>query len=178
MEPKASQDAIKKAYKEMTKKAQSNKERLAELKEAFDVLSDPKKRAEYDKQASSPSHEEEEEDDGMQNLFDILRGGRGGQSAPKPEKKRKMKPLQFALDVTLDDIYAGTTSKMRVTRMRLCKACGGKGCKPGAYSATCQTCEGRKFVMKVVQVGPGMYAQSRAPCDDCHGINVCEIVVQ
>jgi len=44
-----------------------------------------------------------------------------------------------------------------------------KGCKPGAYSATCQTCEGRKIVTKLVQMGPGMYAQTRAPCDDCKG---------
>ncbi|MDR3737216.1 MAG: zinc finger domain-containing protein [Acidobacteriaceae bacterium] len=80
-----------------------------------------------------------------------------------------MKPIQFALEATLDEMYTGASNKMRVTRMRVCKACGGKGCKPGANTMICQTCEGRRIVTKMVQVGPGMYAQSRAPCDDCHG---------
>lgn len=89
-----------------------------------------------------------------------------------------MKPLQFALEIPLDDVYKGTKSKMRVTRMRICKTCKGyvvysinvrKGCKPGAEAGICGNCKGKKIVTKLVQLGPGMYSQSRGPCEECSG---------
>lgn len=45
-----------------------------------------------------------------------------------------------------------------------------KGCKQGSSWKVCQGCGGKKVVFKAVQVGPGMYAKTRAPCDECHGI--------
>ena len=88
-----------------------------------------------------------------------------------------MKALQYALEVTLDEIYKGATRKMRLSRMRICKKCKGfvvyinirKGCKPGSESAICQACKGKRIVTKLVQMGPGMYAQSRGPCEECNG---------
>ena len=119
----------------MTKKAQGNKAKQAELDEAFEILSDQEKREGYDKHGEDflKGGEEEEglegqegqegEEPDIQNIFDMLRG----QKAKKPAKpqRRKIKPMQFALEATLDEIYAGATTKMRVTRMRICKACGG-----------------------------------------------------
>ena len=162
VEPSATEEAIHKAYKELAKKAKG--EKLAEIEEAYSVLSNKEKRQAYDK-----GDHEEAEDDGVQNLFDMLSGGGMGGRMQKP-KKSKMKPMQFALEATLDEIFSGATSKMRVTRMRLCKDCSGKGCKPGTHCGTCESCDGKKMVMKVVQVRPGMYAQTRAPCDACQGI--------
>lgn len=43
------------------------------------------------------------------------------------------------------------------------------GAKPGAKSGICKECKGKKYVTKLVQMGPGMYAQSRGPCEECNG---------
>lgn len=50
----------------------------------------------------------------------MVGGRRGG-----PTRRPKTKALQFALEVSLDDVYKGTTNKMRLSRMRLCKTCKG-----------------------------------------------------
>jgi len=57
---------------------------------------------------------------GPGSIFNMMRGGRSNLN-----ERSKMKPLQFALEVTLDEVYKGTTKKMRLTRMRVCKTCKG-----------------------------------------------------
>lgn len=51
-------------------------------------------------------------------------------------------------------------------RSRVCEKCDGKG---GENVKKCPKCQGKKFVEKLVQLGPGMYTQSRAACGDCKG---------
>lgn len=93
------------------------------IKEAYAILSNKERRKVYDRECEE--EDAPEEDDGMQNLFNLLNGGAGGAHRVGKPKRSKMKPMQFALEVTLDEIYAGATSKMRLTRMRLCKTCKG-----------------------------------------------------
>ena len=68
---------------------------------------------------------------------------------------------------TLEDLYSGKTSKIVVSRDRLCSKCDGKGGKGNV--AKCSGCNGRGMVTKMRQIGPGMYTQSTGPCDDCGG---------
>ena len=79
-----------------------------------------------------------------------------------------MKPMQHPLKVTLEEICMGKKTKIAVSRERLCKGCGGVGGKEGAVQK-CGTCKGRGMVMKMQQLGPGMYTQSSGPCDECRG---------
>lgn len=72
------------------------------------------------------------------------------------------------MQITLEDIYKGKTTKIAVNRERLCAKCDGKGGKEGAVQ-TCSTCKGRGMVTKMQMIGPGMYTQSQGPCDDCRG---------
>lgn len=53
-----------------------------------------------------------------------------------------------------------------VSRLKVCIDCNGKG---GENVAKCSSCDGNGAVVKMVQVGPGMYAQSQAKCEDCEG---------
>jgi DnaJ homolog subfamily A member 2 len=72
------------------------------------------------------------------------------------------------LKVTLEEIYAGKTTKIAVNRERICGKCNGLGGKEGAVQK-CGTCRGRGMVNKMQMLGPGMYSQSTGPCDDCRG---------
>jgi len=106
---------------DLQKKLKGNKGKLEELEDAYSILTSEEGKEEE----GSPNEEEGEgnEDEGIQNLFDILRGGRGGKMQ-KP-RRSKMKPMHLALEATLDDIHSGATVKMKVNRMRLCKSCSG-----------------------------------------------------
>lgn len=66
--------------------------------------------------------DEEEEDGGMQNIFDLLTGK---SKRVQQNRRPKMKPMQFALEATLDQIFTGTTTKYRWSRVRICKDCQG-----------------------------------------------------
>ena len=91
-------------------------------------------------------------------------GGRGGErSGPK-----KGKPVMHPLKCTLEEIFNGKTTKIAVNRERICQVCEGRGGAEGAVQK-CTTCRGRGIVMKMTQLGPGMYSQSQGPCDDCGG---------
>lgn len=72
------------------------------------------------------------------------------------------------MKLTLEEIYNGKTTKIAVNRERICTVCNGKGGKEGAVQK-CSTCKGRGAVVRMQQIGPGMYTQSQGPCDDCHG---------
>lgn len=62
-----------------------------------------------------------EDNEGMGSLFDLLRGGRSNM----PSRRPKMKSMQYALEVTLDEIYKGEEKKIKLSRMRICKKCKG-----------------------------------------------------
>lgn len=72
------------------------------------------------------------------------------------------------MKLTLEEVYAGKQTKIAVNRERICTACEGRGGKEGAVQK-CATCKGRGAVIKMQQLGPGMYTQSQAQCDDCRG---------
>ena len=119
----ASSAEIEKAYKERIKKVAGDEDEKREVQKAYEVLSNKEKRQAYDKGEEDESGDAPED---IQRILEMLGGGSGAGASRKSKPKRpRMKPMQFALEVSLDDIYSGTTSKMRVTRMRICKSCSG-----------------------------------------------------
>lgn len=89
-------------------------------------------------------------------------GGSSRQQAP-----RKTKDLVHRVNVTLEDLYKGKTTKLALTRNAICSKCKGKGGKDGAVRQ-CQTCSGRGIKVTLRQMGP-MIQQIQAPCEDCSG---------
>ena len=69
---------------------------------------------------------------------------------------------------TLEDLYNGKTTKVAVNRERLCSKCNGVGGKAGAVTQ-CPGCKGRGMKTVMQMLGPGMYSQRTAPCEDCMG---------
>eukprot|EP01116_Phalansterium_solitarium_P020545 TRINITY_DN6103_c0_g1_i1.p1 TRINITY_DN6103_c0_g1~~TRINITY_DN6103_c0_g1_i1.p1 ORF type:complete len:284 (+),score=30.40 TRINITY_DN6103_c0_g1_i1:113-964(+) len=178
--PDADQDTIKKSYRKMAIKYHPDKnpnnpaaaEKFKEVSEAYEVLSDPEKKEVYDKYGK----EGLKEGGGMRDAADIFAQffgggspfssffGGGGRGGPK-----KGDDIVHELAVTLEDLYKGKTTKLSVTRNKICPKCEGSGTKVGGVSASCKTCNGSGRRMVIRQLGPGMIQQMQTVCDDCGG---------
>jgi DnaJ homolog subfamily A member 2 len=85
----------------------------------------------------------------------------GGQQQPK------MQPTKRELEVPLEKLYTGGTVNLPHERARVCDVCEGRG---GTDVKKCPECKGEGAVVKMVQVGPGMYAQAEENCKPCNGM--------
>ena len=72
----------------------------------------------------------------------------------------------FPLKVTLEDLYNGTSKKLRLTKSIICSQCAGKG---GKGEATCRDCKGHGVKLVIRQLGPGMIQQMQTACSACRG---------
>jgi len=172
--PEASEAELKKAYRKKALRLHPDKggdpELFKEVTHAYEVLSDSQRRSIYDARGEAGLSES----GGMggmdpQDLFSQLFGGGGffggaGQSRQGP---RKSKDLVHRVNVTLEELYRGKTTKLALTRNVICTKCGGKGGKEGAVRS-CGICNGRGIRVTLRQMGP-MIQQIQQPCDECTG---------
>lgn len=176
--PTANVNDIKKAYRKMAVKYHPDKnpnnpsaaEKFKEISEAYEVLSDEKKREMYDRYGKESLKEggfSSAEDIFAQffggSPFSSMFGG-GGQRGP-----RKTEDIVHELGVSLEDLYKGKTTKLAVTRNVVCSKCSGSGAKEGVSAGKCKTCDGRGVRVIVKQIGPGMIQQMQTVCGDCGG---------
>lgn len=170
VEKTASIQEIKKAYRNLAKTMHPDKggdaEKFKELTHAHEILSDPEKKEIYDEQG-----EEGLEGGGggggggAHDLFDLLSGG-GGRGGGGRSQKKKGEDVVFPLKVELEDVYNGTTKKLRLTKDVICKGCSGKG---GKSVTQCRDCRGQGVKMIMRQIGPGMIQQMQQACGECKG---------
>lgn len=71
--------------------------------------------------------------------------------------------------MTLEDIYNGKEAEVTIQRHRICNKCNGVGGSDPNAVQTCKSCKGKGMRTVMMQLGPGMYSQRTAPCDDCSG---------
>ncbi|XP_051917242.1 dnaJ homolog subfamily A member 4 [Hippocampus zosterae] len=166
---KASADEIKKAYRKLALKYHPDKnpnegEKFKLISQAYDVLSDPKKRDLYDQ-----GGEQAIKEGGMgggsspMDIFNMFFGGGG-----RMQRERRGKNIVHQLSVTLEDMYNGSTRKLALQKNVICEKCEGYGGKKGTLEK-CSGCKGRGVQIKVQQIGPGMIQQIQSMCGDCHG---------
>lgn len=166
---------IKKAFRKQAMTHHPDKggdpEKFKEISKAYEVLNDPEKKALYDEGG------EEALDGGAgggggghggMDIFDLFGGGFGGGhgGGARAGGKRKGEDVVFPLKVSLEDLFNGTSKKLRLTKNVLCTGCGGKG---GAKEATCRGCKGQGIRIVIRQLGPGMIQQMQTACTDCNG---------
>lgn len=194
----ATADELKKAYRKMALKYHPDKnpgdkeaeEKFKEAAEAYDVLSDPDKRAKYDQWGHSmgPSGFGGGGGGGfhaggmsMEDIFsqfgDIFGGGSfggfggfGSAAGGSPRRRRQPKgsDLRIKVKLTLKEIAEGVTKKLKIPRYVKCQHCNGTGAKDGTAFQTCQRCHGTGVIEHIQQtfLGP---MQSTATCPDCNG---------
>lgn len=99
------------------------------------------------------------------DLMSMLMGG-GGMGRQTSKRVQKVKPTKKALEISLESAYKGEVISMPIKRYRNCKGCQGKG---GSDVKTCTECKGKGSVVKMLQLGPGMYQQMQSNCSTCKG---------
>jgi DnaJ family protein A protein 2 len=162
----ATQDEIKKAYRKQAVKLHPDKggdpEKFKELNAANEVLSNPEKRAMYDKYGIDGVRDGAGGDDPFEHLF----GGLFGRGKQQSRGQGKVKPILKELKVKLEDVYVGKMKNLTYDRHKICEGCEGKG---GKDAKKCDKCKGHGMVEKVVQLAPGFMTSSRAVCPECRG---------
>jgi molecular chaperone DnaJ len=169
----ASQDEIKKAYRKLARKYHPDlnpgdknaEEKFKEINEAYSVLGDPQKRAEYDRIGTSfeqfggferfKGFDFTETFDFGDIFSDIF-----GRRFEEPHYE-KGEDILINVELSLEEAFSGVTKSINVSRSVICDLCSGSGAE--SYQ-TCQTCKGTGKV----QTTKGFFKIS-STCPDCHG---------
>ena len=193
----ATDDEIKKAYRKLAMKYHPDRNpdskeaegKFKEAKEAYEMLSDPQKRAAYDQYGHAGVDPNMGGfggggqgfggfSDAFGDIFgDIFGGGsaRGGRGGPQVYRGAD---LRYSMEITLEEAAHGHETQIRVPSWSNCDSCGGDGAEPGSKVETCTTCHGAGQV-RVAQgffsmqqtcprcSGSGKYIPK--PCKKCHG---------
>ncbi len=177
----ASDEDIKKSYRKMAMKyhpdrnpdSKDAEEKFKEAKEAYEMLSDAKKRQAYDQYGHAgvdPSMGAGAGAGGFSDAFgdifgDIFggRGGGGGGGRGRGGPARGS-DLRYNLEISLEEAARGTTTKIKIPSYEECEVCSGSGAKPGTKPITCTTCQGAGAVN--MRAGPFQMQQT---CPQCHG---------
>jgi len=171
VEPDASADDIRKAYRKLAVKYHPDKnpdpkaqEKFKEISSAYEVLSDPQKKETYDQFGEEGLQGGGFNPSSASSIFEQFFGG-SGRGKQKPNKGEDIK---FQLGVTLKDLYNGKTTKLKVTRNILCQGCNGRGSNKDGAVQTCSTCKGQGIRIITQQMGM-MIQQMQTVCNDCKG---------
>ena len=186
LEKGADDAAIKKAYRVLAKKyhpdvnhEEGAEERFKEINEAYQVLSNPEKRAQYDQFGhDGPQGFGGGYSDfggfggfggggfgGFEDIFSSFFGGGAGarQNGPVPGDD-----LRYDLTITLEEAAFGCEKEINLVRDEECTGCNGSGAKPGSKVETCKNCNGTGQET-VVQNTPFGRMQSVRTCSKCRG---------
>lgn len=185
----ASQDDIKKAYRKLAHQHHPDKsggddKKFKEINEAYQVLSDEKKRAQYDRFGTA---EQFQGFGGAQGFdfsgFDFNNGQYGdfgdlgdifetffegmGVRQKRPTYERGS-DLEAVEEITLEEAFSGTTKNIHMRTFVNCSVCKGQGGEPEAGVKKCETCNGQGEVRETKQTFFGRFAQVKV-CPECRG---------
>lgn len=183
VERDATADQIKKAYRKLAVKyhpdrnmdnVDESEEKFKELSEAYEVLSDPNKRAAYDRYGYEgvrsqfhgggfdwgDFHHASEFEDLFGNLFGSFFGFGGGGGGGRVRGR----DLRVRIELTLEDALMGKETELTLKRLELCPTCNGSGARAGSSPRTCSRCGGAGR-LRLVQ---GFFSMTTT-CDVCHG---------
>lgn len=194
LEKGATAHEIKKAFRKLAHKYHPDKggdeKKFKEASEAYQVLSDEKKRAEYDTYGSAgPGHGfgggqragqqggfdfsgfqggfngQEFEGVDLNDIFGDLFGARGARSRTQTRRGRD---ISVDLEITFAEAVFGVEKKVFITKTSACRTCHGSGAKPGTKLITCSKCNGQGRVNETVKSFLGTFMQERE-CSACSG---------
>src|SRR5262245_52850222 len=194
----ATEEELKKAYRKAAMRHHPDRnpgdkvaeEKFKELSEAYQVLSDPEKRAQYDRFGHAAFDQTRggfsggfdfsgNFEDIFSDLFGDIFGGGGPGSGRR--RARRGEDLSYSLDISFEEAAFGAEKTISIPRSVTCDACQGKRTKPGTTSKTCTTCRGSgqvRFqqgfftVARTCHQCGGQGSVITDPCDTCRGTGV------
>lgn len=186
----ASAEEIKKAYRQLARKYHPDvnredpnaSEKFKEVSEAYEILSDPQKRAAYDRfghAAFDPTSgaggfgggfggfDFEDLGGGFGDLFDMIFGTGAGRSRQRTGPQRGA-DREIRMEITFEDALFGVEKDIQVSRVEKCEHCQGTGAQPGSSVTTCPTCKGSGQVRSAQSTPFGRFETVRT-CSRCNG---------
>ncbi|WP_411168650.1 molecular chaperone DnaJ [Clostridium sp. MB05] len=198
IEKGASDEEIKRAFRKLAIKYHPDKnqgdteaeDKFKEINEAYQVLSDPEKKARYDQFGSVDFDGsgfgsggfggfDFSEMGGFGDIFDSFFGGGGGRKRNGPQRGAD---LEYTVNLTFEEAIFGVEKEISINRSEKCESCKGSGAKTGTSAKTCQTCHGQGQVRVQRQTPLGSFVSTSTcstcggsgkvidePCTTCHG---------
>lgn len=182
----ASDDEIKKAFRKMALKyhpdrnqgSKESEEKFKEINEAYQVLSDPEKKAQYDQYGTTDFNGGGFEGGfdfsdfggfgGFGDIFDSFFGGGFSGSGRRRNGPERGADLEYSLNLTFEEAVFGVEKEISITRSEGCEKCGGSGAKAGSHPQTCDKCGGTGQVRTQRNTPLGSFV-SMSACDKCAG---------
>ena len=186
----ASDQEISKAYRKLAKKYHPDlnhepgaEEKYKQVNEAYEVLHDKDKRAQYDQFGSAGVNGQGGFGGGysqggfgggysdFSDIFNDLFGGGNRSQHVDPTAPTRGQDLDYTLTIDFMDAIKGKKTQVSYTRSETCKTCGGNGCEKGTHPITCDKCNGTGYTT-ITQRSPLGMIQRQVVCDKCQGKGV------
>ena len=180
----ATDDQIKKAYRQQAKKYHPDlnpgdkgaEEKFKEVNEAYEVLSDSDKKSKYDQFGHAGVDPNFGAGGGFNGGFnmdfgdigDIFSSFFGGGRRTNPNAPRQGSDTEQNIVISFEEAAFGCEKEITITRIEKCSTCNGSGAKEGTQPTTCPICNGSGQI-HVQQRTPFGVMQSQRPCDRCGG---------
>ena len=183
----ATQDVIKKSYRELAKKYHPDKnpddeesaEKFKQISNAYETLSDVDKRKKYDLTGGSPGYSSGNPNEDFFNMYANFFNQH--RQRPRPPQARGT-DIKVKVSVTLEEVLNGVDKTIKINKLHECEGCVGTGAKNGTSFKTCHACSGSGHIERMEQTILGhMHTVSTCPscrgngriinekCDDCRG---------
>lgn len=171
----ASAEEIKKAYRKLARKLHPDvagpeaEDKFKDVTAAYEVLSNPEKRAQYDMGGSgfTGMGGASATGFGFADIINEFFGTGAGASGPTPRGTRGQDILT-TVEVSLEEVAFGVTREIKINTFSRCKACKGTCCQPGTRPETCKVCGGSGSVQRMARSFLGQ-VMTTTPCQNCGG---------
>jgi molecular chaperone DnaJ len=183
----ASEDEIKKAFRKLARKyhpdvnrenPQEAEEKFKEANEAYEVLSNAERRAQYDQFGHSAFDGQGQGfgggfggfgGGGFSDIFDMFFGqGGGGFGGGRPKGPERGADLRYDMEIAFEEAAFGLETEIQIPRTEDCSVCGGSGAAPGTHPETCPDCKGTGQVQVTQNTPFGRMVNVRT-CQRCNG---------
>jgi molecular chaperone DnaJ len=177
----ADENEIKRAYRLLARKHHPdvNEDKAAaerkfkEINEAYEVLSDPQKRANYDRfghAGTDGGFGGAGAAEGFGDIFDMFFGAArsGATAGPRRNGPARGSDLRYDVEITLEEAFSGTQRDISFKHLAACQTCKGSGAEPGTLISACDRCSGTGVMRQVRQTPLGQFV-TQTTCSKCGG---------
>jgi molecular chaperone DnaJ len=179
----ADENAIKRAYRALARKYHPDvaedkvaaEHRFKEINEAYEVLSDAQKRANYDRYGRAGVNAGVGAEgfgpfgaEGFGDIFDMFFGTARGATQQRRSGPARGSDLRYDVEITLEEAYSGTTREISFRHLAVCSTCHGSGAAPGTLIVPCDRCQGSGIQRQVRHTPLGQFV-TQTTCSKCAG---------